>query len=1528
LKRTSKIVSLALAPALLIGSFTAADVVIATPAFAAEDGVQRPDVANQIFNQINSYRVSQGLAPLQRNTAIDSVAQNWSQEQYNRGLLPGHNPSYTTQIPSGYTLAGENVAYNSNPNSVVAEWIASDSHRAAIIANFTSTGIGVYQVGNSYYYTQNFANYPSVQTITSKPAAPTTSIDANGHAVVNWTAPAQRGNSAIVGYDVTAIPTAGGNAFTVRTENVNTYTFTNLPRGRSYNVTVRAVNGVGASQYSNTTPVAVPAGAPDAPTIADLTPTADGASFALTGDNGGAEITSYNVTIDGVAPVNSATSPVTVTGLRPGTRYTGNVTATNSVGTSTSTAFSFETAKTIPSGALDVNATLVGDNGSKVTWTAPESDGGAAIQNYTVSFVDEQGAVVDSKTVDASVLSTSFTGLAKNINYTINVVANNSVGASMASAAVLYVPSTLPSPAQNVTAELTDEQQITVNWAAPTDNGGNPVTGYVVNFYANGSNTPAFSKTVGANELTAVLTEADGVNAATNYTVKVAAVTSFGTSKVSSSSNEVAVPKTPTKPAEVTAVKVTPDVNSVKVSFAEPTDNGGAAITGYTVKLYDADTNLIDTVNVDSPQTVTFKELTRGTNYSVDVLATNKKGSSSVTTGFITLLETPSAPQNVEATLNGYTALDASWDAPADNGGGDVTYVANLIANGQIVATQNVAGKNATFKNLDLQTDYTVTVVADNGQHKSAVSTESNAVTTPTPPSTPQSVTTNNVGTRGLSVVWNAPQEDGTLPVTDYTVTAYDATTNKVINTTENVLNDSLYVEGLNPGTSYYFAVTANSPVGSSAAAKSEVIKTKAEAPGAVNNLKATVQHDTSVKVSWTPPTYNGGAEIRNYSIKVLNENQQTVAFLGVQGTDWTFDYLQPNQSYTITVSANNEAGVGPSVTTTAKTNPVRPEAVQNAMITADDRNLTVSYDVPFSDGGTAISNYKVELRNAATGEVVMIHTQSYPGDITFSGVDRNANYYAAVYAINAVGSSPEADTNFVNVPAVAPSTVGSVNVALDGSTAVVANWTAPTYNGGATVNSYNVSLYAYGNDDPIKTVKVDGKTLTTTFANLDPASQYVVAVSATNSAGTGALQSSDVIKTKAIPADAPTDVVAKLGEDNTTVTSTWTAPVKNGGEDVVNYTARLLDAKGNVVATQTVTDTTVNFTGLTRGAAYQVSVIANNSAGASKATVSASVTIPAVAPDAPTKVATAITGTQSVKVTWAKPSYNGGADVTGYIVTLTPETGDSIVKKVSADETSVDFLDLQGNTQYAATVAAVNSAGNGRTSSYTEPVLTAPTEAPAAPAEEDVTLDQTGGKVTQNGTTLTVQLVNYTAGQWVYGYAYSTALSLGWAQVDANGVATFSIANADLEPRTHKLAVLDADGNLITSGPFVVLPAVTTPPTTDPTNPTDPTNGGGNGNGTDPSNGNGTGTNTGNNGSGGLNNGGNTNNGTANGKPAATETRNDRIARDNARKDKELAYTGQEGMGQAISFSLAMLLAGAGLVGFARRRKNGQAED
>jgi uncharacterized protein YkwD len=157
--RITRVLALLLVALVLTG-------VAATPASAASATDEQDFV-----NRINQERASQGRRALTVCAAMVDVARAWSDHEANRnaGDTMGHNPSYTTQIPSGWKSAAENVAWGSGSNATVAvlhqSLMNSPTHSTNILGDFTHVGVGVTLTGSGsslqMYVTQNFAKYPS-----------------------------------------------------------------------------------------------------------------------------------------------------------------------------------------------------------------------------------------------------------------------------------------------------------------------------------------------------------------------------------------------------------------------------------------------------------------------------------------------------------------------------------------------------------------------------------------------------------------------------------------------------------------------------------------------------------------------------------------------------------------------------------------------------------------------------------------------------------------------------------------------------------------------------------------------------------------------------------------------------------------------------------------------------------------------------------------------------------------------------------------------------------------------------------------------------------------------------------------------------------------------------------------------------------------------------------------------------------------------------------------------------------------------
>lgn len=133
--------------------------ITAAPTYASGT-VSVEEMTKRIFDDTNRLRTRKGLAPLKRLDALDDVATAWSKHQAADGVM-SHNPSYTTQIPSTWRFAAENVAYGYYYDEVVTAWKNSPGHYRNIMSDATHIGIGYYEANGERYFTQNFAKYSS-----------------------------------------------------------------------------------------------------------------------------------------------------------------------------------------------------------------------------------------------------------------------------------------------------------------------------------------------------------------------------------------------------------------------------------------------------------------------------------------------------------------------------------------------------------------------------------------------------------------------------------------------------------------------------------------------------------------------------------------------------------------------------------------------------------------------------------------------------------------------------------------------------------------------------------------------------------------------------------------------------------------------------------------------------------------------------------------------------------------------------------------------------------------------------------------------------------------------------------------------------------------------------------------------------------------------------------------------------------------------------------------------------------------------
>jgi titin len=447
-----------------------------------------------------------------------------------------------------------------------------------------------------------------------------------------------------------------------------------------------------------------------------------------------------------------------------------------------------------------------------------------------------------------------------------------------------------------------------------------------------------------------------------------------------------------------------------------------------------------------------------------------------------------------------------TWDPPADNGG--VPLTAYFLYKGEAPGKEGpVGGIGLVTSYVDLLVTngktYYYKVSALNTLGESPQSNEASATPRPaaTPPGPPRGLGA-SAGDGVVTLGWSAPASNGGSAITNYRVYQRKAPAAFALLATVGVVY--AYTDNsVTNGVTYNYVVRAVNGIGEGGPSNEvSVTPTGPRLPDAAQNLQAK-SGKASIGLTWSPPGSNGGSPIAGYTVyRGLTSGDRSVSLhLGVV-TAYTDTGLTYGQTYYYVVRAVNGVGEGPpsNEASAAPANP--PDPPRNLQASAGNGAVTIQWTDPQSNGGSAITNYKIYRGTAAGGES-LVTTLGNLNSYTDTGLANGQGYFYRVSAVNDAGEgglSNEASATPSSGQTV-PSTPQNVE-ATAGNGKVMLAWSLPASDGGSPIQSYTVRRGLSAEELSILVQGVQGLSLLDSAVTNGVTYEY--AVSAVNGLGEG----------------------------------------------------------------------------------------------------------------------------------------------------------------------------------------------------------------------------------------------------------------------------------------------------------------------------------------------------------------------------------------------------------------------------------------
>ena len=958
-----------------------------------------------------------------------------------------------------------------------------------------------------------------------------------------------------------------------------TYLHTAPPRGTTVHYQVAAINAAGSvSGPSNNAMVVTPTGtgttdAEPGNLRATAGPTTITLSWNRPTVTGGNTITGYQVeeSANGSPPWTLLTpTPTNVTvyqrvGLPAGvTRYYRvRAVYVNHVSYGPWAYAQATTATTRTPGApRNLTATVAGPTVINLDWDAPTSNGGSAITSYQIHVLASDGSWSLLGTTVPGVTEFSDATAAVGVTRRYRVRAVNASGAGESAFVNATADAGTPGPPRDLTANADGASAIELDWRAPSDAGGAAVTGYWIEWSANGVLWNVLERNHRATDY-----RDENLSPGTTRHYRVAAVNRHGQGEWSDEV-QATTSRPPGRPTGLTARAQ--GTSSIELEWTAPTDGG--PVTGYWIEWSNTGTGgWTRRVRNSRATSYTDTGLSAGTtrHYRVAAINTAGEGPWSTVVQATTEVTVPGAPRSFSVnpnSLRGSNELLLTWRPPSNTGGSPITgYRIEWSSTGAWPGTfllPGPTGTATTYVDTGLAPNTTryYRVRALNAQGQGPPSTAVRGTTNAARPGQPRNLRARAAGPTSITLAWEAPTSDGGERITGYTIRRRGPDGNWITIPRNTGPQETTFTDtGLQPATAYRYQVAAVNRLGAGQWSFEASTSTYAQAPGAPTGLTARAVGTSRIDLSWSAPRNTGGALILGYRIEASDDGGRNWNIIvrrntNSRGTTFSDVNLQPATTRHYRVAAINTAGTGPfSNTARATTDATVPGTPRSLDAEADGTSrIELSWRAPTSDGGSRITGYRIEVSEdggARWGDLVA-NSHNTRTTYVHTGLEPATRRHYRVSAINREGVSRASRVASAITDATVPDAPTGLTATAVTATQIDLFWLAPAYDGGAPVTGYRIEVSENGTAWTDLRTNTQSRATAFQHTGLMPGSTRHYRVSAINRVGVGA--PSDTASA------ATDDPVGRAGRLNTRVLPHVAAAMTSS---TVSAIARRVDA-------------------------------------------------------------------------------------------------------------------------------------------------------------------------------------------------------------------------------------------------------------------------------------------------------------------------------------------------------------------------------